>query len=97
MSPNSKNPQHQDSGALDVESGEITCGSTARRKLYELEGVDERVRFVGDALDAGRQADEDEYPRESPPEASSGDKPREHVDEEVKELVENTKEADVDE
>ena len=61
MSSDSKNPQHQDSGALDVESGPITCGSVARRKLYELEGADHRVTFVGDALDAGRQTEEGEY------------------------------------
>lgn len=48
--------------------GKITCRSVDRRKLYELEGVDDRVTFEGPAAEKGRQAEEGEYPREEPPE-----------------------------
>lgn len=102
MSPH-QNPQQQKSTALEHETGTITCGSKARRKLYELEGVDDRVTFVGDALDAGRQAEENEYPREGPAEDESEERagkpngPRSRADEEVRELVESTTEADLDE
>ncbi|EMA38448.1 hypothetical protein C447_09847 [Halococcus hamelinensis 100A6] len=82
---------------MDVESGQITCGSKARRKLYELEGVDDRVTFVGDALDAGRQAEENEYPRGESDDESTVDVPRGEVDEEVKEIVERAQEDGSDE
>ena len=73
--------------------GKITCRSVARRKLYELEGVDDRVTFEGPAAEKGRQAEEGEYPREEPePETADAT-----VDDEVRELVENTEESDVDE
>ena len=57
----SKNSQQQKAPALDVESGPITCGSVERRRFLEEKGLEDRVEFVGDAKEKGRQAEEGDH------------------------------------
>lgn len=64
MSSDSKNPQHNGAAALAHEPGKITCRSVERRKLYETQGIEDRVIFVGPAAEAGRQAEEGDHEQE---------------------------------
>ena len=59
----SKNPQHNGAPALEHGRGKITCRSVERRKLYETQGIEDRVIFVGPAAEAGRQAEEGDHLR----------------------------------
>ena len=45
----------------DRPRGRIVCGDVERRRLYEQVGVEDEVEFIGNALDAGRQAEEGEH------------------------------------
>ncbi|WP_273836188.1 hypothetical protein [Halococcus sp. PRR34] len=40
--------------------GTITCGDPDRRELYEQVGREDAVEFIGDAAEAGRQAERDD-------------------------------------
>ncbi|MGQ5515363.1 hypothetical protein [Halococcus saccharolyticus] len=40
--------------------GTITCGDVERRRLIEEIGREDEVKFIGDADEAGRQAERDE-------------------------------------
>ena len=93
----SKNPQHNGAPALEHGRGRITCGSRERRRLYEQLGLEGEVEFIGDALDAGRQAVEGDYEDEESDDESGVEGPRSETDEEVRAIVERAQEDDSDE
>jgi hypothetical protein len=46
-------------------TGPIKCGDVERRRLLEELGIENRVEFIADAKEAGRQADEGDHLEES--------------------------------
>ena len=58
-------------------AGPIKCGDVERRRLLEELGREDRVEFIGDAAEAGRQAEEGDHLEDGPDESENTDPYRE--------------------